>query len=461
MELLNLNRYDRQELIEGWDQQKLKDATISIIGSDVLAQYIALPLTALGVGSIRIIDNERATGEGFLDFELKGGSRAKTLELALERVNPSIDIKSYSSTLVSEGSKYFLQGSDLIIDATNSPRSKTISIEYALEKDIPLFVTSCKPYYGKIMRYKKEDGKDPKYLLHTFEKEYQDEAASIVMGGMITEEVKKTLMGQELLEIPLYYNLLNEDRFTYEQQTEIEELEIGEFSHKTALIIGAGALGNFVAMGLTKMGLRRIDVVDPDVVEDTNLNRQILFYDAVGREKARVLASKIKRMGRGLVKSSAFVNYFHEKTKKSNYDLLFDCVDNFTARAIMNDYALKYKIPLVSGGTSPEAGQVVVYVPGQTACLECTLDIHKLGEEALERARSSCIYAPNASVIMTNQIIGGMMVNEARTILNQDKYGKPFSGSFKYSSNLERRAGQNHIKKKCKCKPKGGLIVLR
>ena len=117
MELLNLNRYDRQELIEGWDQQKLTDATISIIGSDVLAQYIALPLTALGVGSIRIIDNERATGEGFLDFELKGGSRAKTLELALERVNPSIDIKSYSSTLVSEGSKYFLQGSDLIIDA--------------------------------------------------------------------------------------------------------------------------------------------------------------------------------------------------------------------------------------------------------------------------------------------------------------------------------------------------------
>ena len=50
-----MKRYDRQERITGWDQKKLKDATVSIVGDGKTAQYIALPLAALGVGEIRII----------------------------------------------------------------------------------------------------------------------------------------------------------------------------------------------------------------------------------------------------------------------------------------------------------------------------------------------------------------------------------------------------------------------
>ena len=68
-----LNRYNRQQLIEGWDQQKLADATVSIVGSDFLAQYVAIPLVALGVGTVRLIDDVKATGEGFLDFRLDSG----------------------------------------------------------------------------------------------------------------------------------------------------------------------------------------------------------------------------------------------------------------------------------------------------------------------------------------------------------------------------------------------------
>ncbi|MBU0461714.1 MAG: hypothetical protein KJ574_03955, partial [Nanoarchaeota archaeon] len=65
-----LDRYQRQALIEGWDQTKLSGATVTILGSDKLAQYIAIPLTALGV-NVRMVDNASAHEDMMLDITLK------------------------------------------------------------------------------------------------------------------------------------------------------------------------------------------------------------------------------------------------------------------------------------------------------------------------------------------------------------------------------------------------------
>ena len=71
MERSNINRYNRQELIEGWDQKKLRDASITIVGADLLGQYILIPLLALGVGKLRILGNEKIRKGFFLDLKLK------------------------------------------------------------------------------------------------------------------------------------------------------------------------------------------------------------------------------------------------------------------------------------------------------------------------------------------------------------------------------------------------------
>src|SRR3989338_4080305 len=89
-------RYHRQELIEGWQQDKLSGATVTIVGSDLLAQYCAIPLAALGVGRLRLLDTARSHGESFLDMELAArGTAAGTelqrvhaLEEKLRSVNP-------------------------------------------------------------------------------------------------------------------------------------------------------------------------------------------------------------------------------------------------------------------------------------------------------------------------------------------------------------------------------------
>jgi molybdopterin/thiamine biosynthesis adenylyltransferase len=447
-----MSRYNRQELIEGWDQKKLTNSTVTILGSDVLARYILMPLAALGVGRIRIIDNSKARDEMFLDLELKGDSRVKSLEEAIAKINPYVQVEAIHANVISDASKYFLEGSNIIIDATNSPRSKAIALDYCVGQSVPMIAAASRDYYGKIVQDKKERN-DLQMLLHDFAERPQDEFVSMVMGGLVAEEVKKVLMGEKnQLVAPLYYNMRSEKRFTHDMKSRIKPRELGEFIDKKVLIVGAGALGNFVAMGLANMGVGSIDIMDYDIVEDTNLNRQVLYYDSVGRKKAEALAEKVSKIGRGIVKGKIIDDKFTpETTLKAKYDIIFDCVDNFTARAVMNDYAVKNRIPFISGGTDYQAGQVVVYAPGKTACAECQLNLKELAAKAEERMRQSCIYAPQPSVIMTNQVIGGMMVNEARTLFNPEKYGAPINGMLKYGTKLEYRLGVNFLEEPCAC----------
>ncbi|KYK25916.1 hypothetical protein AYK26_01405 [Euryarchaeota archaeon SM23-78] len=447
-----LNRYSRQELIKGWDQKKLEESLVTIVGSDVLAQYIVIPLVALGVGSMRLIDSGVAQRDMFLDFELRGKSRVKSLEQKLAEINPNVRVNGLNTDLISDASQYFLEKSDLVIDATNNPRSKALCLDYCVETNTPLIVTSCMEGFGKLRNYN-DEGRDVVLLFPEFYAHFQDEFISMVLGGIVAEETKKILMkDMEPLKNPVYYNLLNADRFTYKINGQAKPRELGEFNDKKVLMIGAGALGSFAGLGLAHLGVGQIDIMDFDVVEDTNLNRQILYYDAVGQEKARALAEKLKNVGRGFIKTNAIIDKFTPKTKlKLKYDLILDCVDNFVTRAMINEYAAKNKIPLISGGTDYRAGQAAVYVPGKTSCMDCQLNIREHAKKAEQRARQSCVLAPQPSVIMSNQVIGGLMVNEVKTVLNPAKYGEPVNGVLKYTSDLDFRLGYNPIKKVCNC----------
>ncbi len=449
--MVDAARYNRQELIQGWDQKKLADATVVIVGSEAVAQYAALSLVALGVGNVRILDNSRSTGETFLDVEITGRTRAHSLESVLKLVNPTVNVSGLGASLVNDASKYFLEGADVIIDLENDPRSKAISIDYAIDAKVPLIVGGAKANFGKVMLHNGA-GREVKYLLHPFECAEQDGLVGMVLGGIVAEEVKKLLMkNEELLGMPLYYNLTSEDRFGFEFGKAIKNRELGEFMDKKVLLVGAGALGNFVGLGLANLGVGTIDVIDHDVVEEHNLNRQVLYYDAVGQNKAEALAKKISQIGRSLIESNGIVDKFTEKSKfKVKYDAIFDCVDNFTVRAIISAYAVAHGIPLISGGTDYKAGQAAVYVPGETSCLECKMHLSDMAKKEIEeRSRAGCLLAPNPSVIMSNQIIGGMMTAEARTVFSPAKYGKPLNSILKYASNQETRIGIIPIAMKC------------
>lgn len=179
--------------------------------------------------------------------------------------------------------------------------------------------------------------------------------------------------------------------------------------------------------------------MDPDVAEQTNLNRQVFLYDGIGISKAETLAKRLnKSFG---TKSKSVVEYFRRDTIVSRFDVIFDCVDNFETRIVLSEKCRDEKKLLVSGGTNIDAGQVVIYNPlngGQTPAelLGLYEIVNKRKIDSYQRQRASCAYRPNPSVIMTNQIVAGFMVDSYRMMLA----GQDATNTF-YESGSDKRIG--------------------
>jgi molybdopterin/thiamine biosynthesis adenylyltransferase len=161
--------------------------------------------------------------------------------------------------------------------------------------------------------------------------------------------------------------------------------------------------------------------MDPDVVEVTNLNRQVFFYDAIGKSKAKTLSKKLNRLFG--IDSNAQVAYFDINSDIASHDVVFDCVDNFESRIVLSQKCLDHGVILISGGTSADKGQVVSYNPVDDDITPAELlgmydIVKKRNPEAYQRERAACIYNPDPSVIMTNQITAGFMVDSYRMLLD-------------------------------------------
>lgn len=136
-----------------------------------------------------------------------------------------------------------------------------------------------------------------------------------------------------------------------------------------------------MALGQTKLRGRRVHLFDGDIVEETNLNRQVLFFGAVGRPKAPTLAGRLQRLfprtdwaGYGMVVDRLSCPHVGDN------DVLIACPDSFAVRAFLNDVARLHHQPLLSGGTSASGGSCAAYVPGNTPCLACLIEVDRLAQ---------------------------------------------------------------------------------
>ncbi len=471
------NRYQRQaELIEGWDQDKLSYAKIAIVGADtLLGQYLTISLSSLGVGEkdqgirqgrILAMGNTRnEKGEKLLDIEKEEGmSRVESLEEVIEKINPNINLFPMHACLAYDVNSALLgKENQIIVDATGDPSSQLVSLKYSQMMDIPAIIAGCSEVRGTMLIKYQGQEISPKQIIEDFRGKPQGDLIAMVISGLITEEVRKLVMPlswDEKIKGRVHYNLMSDTRFDSKQDRDIGLA--GELKDKKVLMVGAGALGNFVGLGLAKMGVKEMHIVDPDDVEETNLNRQVLYYDSIGEHKAEILAWKLNQINKN-VKAIPIIDAISEETPFMNnkYDMYLDCVDNFAARAVLNDFATRYGVPLVSGGTSYKAGQVVVYKPDETLCLDCQLGIKELAKESEQRQGESCIYAPNPSVIMTNQVIGAMMAAEALSVFYPEKFGNPINGKIMYKPDQAERLGFVGTTGACTCHKKGKIRKIR
>jgi len=199
----------------------------------------------------------------------------------------------------------------------------------------------------------------------------------------------------------------------YSRQTCIEGWKQEKLSNARILMIGCGALGNHVGIGLIGLGVGNIFLYDHDIIEDHNLNRQSLFcIEDIGKKKSESLKKRLNERNARIkvYANSDKVTEDNISLLLQNIDLVIDCVDNVETRQLVSRECIIKDIPLVHGGISWDGGQVGV-ITRKTACLSCIFPQKK---EPGAPCRDEII----PGVVYSSQIIAGLMVEQVRKVLN-------------------------------------------
>lgn len=204
----------------------------------------------------------------------------------------------------------------------------------------------------------------------------------------------------------------------YSRQVMLEEIGYsGQLRLKAAraCVVGAGGLGNPVALRLVAMGLGTLRLVDRDVIESSNLHRQTLFDDGdVGQVKVEAAARKLARTNPSCSIEALAVsaNEYSAPDLVSGCDVVIDALDSVDARYALNRACVEAGVPFVTGAAVGVSGQAFTVVPGESACYHCVFPA--LREDAMPTCSIEGVHPSILSVI------GGVEVAEAvRVILGQ------------------------------------------
>jgi sulfur-carrier protein adenylyltransferase/sulfurtransferase len=152
--------------------------------------------------------------------------------------------------------------------------------------------------------------------------------------------------------------------------------EAGQFKllDSKVLLIGAGGLGAPAAFYLAAAGVGTLGIIDADVVEESNLQRQIIHTtQRVGEYKAESARQAIEALNPD-VKVITYIERLDETNVAriiADYDLIIDGTDNFPTRYLLNDAALIANKPVIHGSVFRFEGQVTVFKPGEGPCYRC------------------------------------------------------------------------------------------
>jgi len=117
-------------------------------------------------------------------------------------------------------------------------------------------------------------------------------------------------------------------------------------------IVGLGGLGSALAIHMVRAGIGELRLIDEDIVDESNLQRQILYDEKdIGKGKISVAKEKLKRMN-----SQVEIKVYNEKLNRenisdfSNVDIILDGSDNMVTRFLINDFCMKIKKPWIYCG---------------------------------------------------------------------------------------------------------------
>jgi sulfur-carrier protein adenylyltransferase/sulfurtransferase len=173
--------------------------------------------------------------------------------------------------------------------------------------------------------------------------------------------------------------LTPEQRNRYQRHVLLPEVDVeGQLKLLDArvLLLGAGGLGSPAALYLAAAGVGTIGIVDMDVVDESNLQRQILHnVDRLGERKVDSAKKALTALNPdvNVVTHDVRLGADNVMDILSGYDVVVDGADNFPVRYLLNDAALKLEIPVVHGSIFRFEGQATVFKPHDGPCYRCFL----------------------------------------------------------------------------------------
>jgi sulfur-carrier protein adenylyltransferase/sulfurtransferase len=207
-------------------------------------------------------------------------------------------------------------------------------------------------------------------------------AADTLQRGLGYEDVASmtggiTLWKDRGFDVDVPRALTPEQRARYSRHALLPEIGVeGQLKLLDAkvLLLGAGGLGSPTALYLAAAGIGKIGIVDDDVVDVSNLQRQVIHTtDSVGMAKVDSAERAIKDLNPGVE-----VEKFNLRMDASNimeiidgYDVIVDGVDNFPTRYLLNDATVRTKTPVVSASILGFDGQLSVFAPYEGPCYRC------------------------------------------------------------------------------------------
>ncbi len=214
-----------------------------------------------------------------------------------------------------------------------------------------------------------------------------------------------------------------EDRYS----RHIKLKEIGEegqekIAQSKVLVLGAGGLGSAACLYLASAGIGKLTIVDNDVVDLTNLQRQIIHNESrIGISKA--LSAQIT--AKALNSEIEVVGLVMKPERKalevlvSSHDIVLDCTDNTDSRYLLNEVCRQWKKPLVTAGVVRFDGQLTVFDfrKGESPCYACLFPSHE-GKD--EKASTKGVFAPLVGTL------GCLQAAEALKIAGN--FGEPLVG---------------------------------
>jgi adenylyltransferase/sulfurtransferase len=204
-----------------------------------------------------------------------------------------------------------------------------------------------------------------------------------------------------------------------------------KLKNASVLLVGAGGLGCPALLYLAAAGVGRIGVIDGDIVNVSNLNRQVLFGEKdLGKNKAEQAVRHFQDKYSDITWEifPEFLTVQNAQELIADYDLVVDGTDNFPTRYLINDACLLHEKPFVFGAIYQHEGQVSVFNLGENACNYRDVHPEMPGPTEIPNCAETGVLG------VLPGIIGNLMALEAIKVLSG--YGQPLKNRMLYFNSL-------------------------